>query len=159
MRTPIGCGLLVGMALWGGLMAARGQVAGGAFRLTGQVIGGGGTSQGGAFLLQGAVTQAATGRSLSVVEPGGNPTDYRVIGGWLGPVSTGSPGRPSMKARLTEDKLAELNWDMDITGYVLEFSSSIGPGAVWQPVSPQPVGMSFTTPCQQPARFFRLRGP
>lgn len=148
-----------GLACWAMGLAAWGQLVGGGFRLTAQVVGGGGTSVGGTYVLRGAASHSAAGRSVSVVEPGTIPPDFQVIGGWLGPVTGAVVPRPSMRVRFTDDKLAELSWDIDISGYILEFSSSIGPDANWQPVSPQPIGMSFTTPCAQPARYFRLRSP
>jgi|GEM_PF-1555569 len=150
-------GLGLGLLLWGAEGTASGQVAGGPFRLRVDVVGGGGTSLGGPYTLRGAVSQGAVGRSTSVIEPGGVSPDFRLIGGWLGPSMNLIPIRPVMRVRFTDDKLAELNWDVDITGYVLEFSSRIGPDADWEPVSPQPVGTRFTTPCAQPARYFRLR--
>lgn len=150
--------LVVGLLACSLACAAWGQAAGGDFRIVGNVVGGGGASAGGQYTLRGAVAQGGVGRSVSIVVPGSGTIDYRLIGGWLGPLSAPIPAAPSLRVRFTEDKLAELTWDQDITGFVLEFSPAIGPKADWQPVIPQPVGSSFTTPCAQPARYFRLRG-
>lgn len=152
MRWRDAMGALLGTAVLTFTGPASGQAAGGEFRLTAQVVGGGGSSQGGDFVLRGAVSHSASGRSVSLLDP-----PFQVIGGVLGGLLAVPPARPQMQVRFTADKLAELTWDVDIAGYVLEFSSSFGPSADWQLVSPQPVGTSFTTPCQQPARFFRLR--
>jgi hypothetical protein len=150
---------IIGLALLATSLAcsAWGQATGGAFRIVGNAVGGGGISAGGPYTLRGAVAQGGVGRSTSMVEPGSGTVDYRLIGGWLGPMTVPVPPRPTMRVRFTDDKLAELTWDQDISGWVLEFSPAIGPGADWQPVVPQPVGSSFTTPCAQPARYFRLR--
>ena len=134
-----------------------GQSAGGAFRLVGQTVGGGGVSQGGAYSLRGGILTPSGGRSEGTLQPGGAGLDFQLVGGTVIPSGTGPIPVPKIRAILTADKLAELSWDMDIEGYVLEFSNTTGPGAVWQAVNPQPVGRSFTTPCAQPARFFRLR--
>ncbi len=139
-------------------LTAWGQAVGGAFRLTGHVVGGGGSSQGGIYVLRGAVSQAAAGFSASEIVSGEPVPEFRAVGGWIGTLPAGPLRPPKMKVLFTADKLAELSWDVDIAGYVLEFSSSIGPDANWQAVDPQPTVSSFTTPCQQPARYFRLRG-
>lgn len=134
-----------------------GQSPGGAFRLVGQVVGGGGASQGGAYVLRGSILTPSGGRSASTVQPGVPGEDFRLVGGAVLPMVGPVVQAPRIQAVLTPDKLAELTWDVDIDGFVLEFSSTTGPGADWQPVVPQPTGRTFTTPCQQPARFFRLR--
>ncbi|MCC7376900.1 MAG: hypothetical protein IT581_19735 [Verrucomicrobiales bacterium] len=133
------------------LGSVQGSLGGGAYTLDGNLAGGGGLSKGGNYTLVGAVTQPGTGGSA-----GGN---YELTAGLFGPIVVRLPGTPGINMRFTDDKLAELSWEQDATGFVLEFSATVGPDANWQPVSPQPTGQSFITPCQQPARFFRFRKP
>ncbi len=130
-----------------------GQAAGGDYRVAGQPVGGGGVSAGGEYSLVGAVLGSGGGASEGLGGGGG----YRLIGGVFSVIRSGPVVRPTLRAVLTGDKLAELTWDVDATGFVLEYSPVLGPDAVWQPVEPQPTGRSFVTPCQQPARFFRFR--
>lgn len=132
-----------------------GQATGGGYELISRTVGGGGLSSGGEFELRGAVLAAGGGPSTGVTQPAG--MDFGLVGGVFGPLPATAPRRPVVKAVLTSDKLAELTWDVDVTGFVLEFAASLAPDAVWQPVDPQPTGFRFVTPCQQPARFFRFR--
>ncbi|MGE3311921.1 MAG: hypothetical protein AB7O66_18295 [Limisphaerales bacterium] len=134
-----------------------GLAGGGGLQLLGLVVGGGGLSGGGAYVLRGAVPSSASGRSLSLVDPGTGEAPLVLIGGLIGSGPSTPPLRPAVRVRFTADKLAELSWDVDIGGYVLEFSPTVGELADWKPVDPQPVGNTFTTPCAQPARYFRLR--
>lgn len=144
--------VLGGLASSGGLGRAE-VLSGGAYRLTGILVGGGGLSAEGPLRLTGVILPSASGRTAG---------DGYVVTGGVVAAPGETPGlRPRIRARLTEDKLAELTWDEDLIGlgYVLEFSPVLGPGENWQPASPQPTGTSFLTPCQQPARFFRFRRP
>lgn len=85
---------------------------------------------------------------------------YRLAGGALfGGEGEAPTEQPVIRARLTADHLAELSWDEGLTGLVLEVSSELGAGAVWQPADPQPSGNVFLAPIDQPARYFRLRRP
>jgi len=144
-------GLTLGLLTSLSMESNLAQSVGGRFRLMGQPVGGGGSSLGGVYSLQGSVLTPSGGRSESIGQ------NFQLVGGTVLPSVARPNSVPVIRAVLTPDKLAELSWDMDIEGYVLEFSSTTGPGAVWQAVVPQPVGRSFTTPCAQPARFFRLR--
>lgn len=138
---------LLGLGLGGGSLVAA-VLGGGSFRLVGQAVGGGGASAGGDYAVVGTtVTGSAT------ASRGGE----FVLSGGLAPVQVVPNPAVPMKVVFTSDKLAELSWPEGTTGYVLEFSPVVGPGAEWTPTSPQPVGNTFVTPCAQPARFFRLR--
>ncbi|MBL9139730.1 MAG: hypothetical protein JNK85_27925 [Verrucomicrobiales bacterium] len=134
-----------------GYGSAVGSSGGGVFSLAGNLAGGGGVSRGGAYVLTGAVTQPGI--------LGSSGGAYELAAGLFGIAVIPTPGTPMIAVRFTEDKLAELSWAVDASGFVLEFSPSVGPDAVWQPVSPAPTGNTFVTPCQQPARFFRFRKP
>ncbi|MBL9126239.1 MAG: hypothetical protein JNL97_01270 [Verrucomicrobiales bacterium] len=150
--------LLLGIAATGTwVVPTLGQATGGAFRLDAGPVGGGGESKGGTFALRGAVLATPGGSSESVVVPGVGGPSFALIGGIWGPATGTAAKAPTIRAVLTPDKLAELTWDEETSGFVLEFSSTLGPTAVWTPVDPQPTGLRFVTPCQQPARFFRFR--
>jgi hypothetical protein len=147
-------GTLAVAAVGGALLSFGGPTgpsSGGVLSLALNLTGGGGSSSGGAYALQGAVTQP------SIVGSAGGA--YELTAGLFGIAVLRTPGTPSIGVRFTEDKLAELSWTGDASEFVLEFSPTVGPGAVWEPVSPQPTGNSFVTPCKQPARFFRFRKP
>ncbi len=126
--------------------------------MTAQVTGGGGVSHGGSYRVRGSVAQPVMGRSRGGSGEGEAAVSYTLVGGWLGQIfPSGDPVQPSLRVRITEDWLMELSWDGNVVGFVLEFSGSIGPDADWQPVSPQPTGSGYTTLCEQPTCYFRLR--
>jgi hypothetical protein len=124
-------------------------LGGGRFTLDGRPVTGGGQSGGGAFAVAGAA-----GNAPSAVSQGGT---FTVAGGLVGVAVV--PGDVTPQLALTDTGDAKLTWSGDATGYVLEFTPVIGEAADWQPVTPAPVGNTFTTPFNQPLRFFRLRKP
>ena len=65
----------------------------------------------------------------------------------------------SRRARTTTDGQVTLRWPAEAAGYGLEFTPVIGEAANWQPVTPAPAGNTFTTPFNQPLRFYRLQKP
>ncbi len=139
------------LAIVAGVLAlplAWASLGGGGFQLSGEVLGGGGASAGGGFTLIGSIPPAGQGASS-----GGG---FQIRGGILGVLVVPNPRVP-LKVLFTSDKLALLSWPEGTTGHVLEFSPAVGPIESWTPVDPQPTGNTFLTPCQQPARFFRLR--
>lgn len=144
-------GLLACLALAGtNPMADGSEMKGDVFGLVGAVSAGGGTSVGDAFALSGWISTGA-----DALMTGGS---YALRGGFA-PPTLQPERRPSIRASFTASHDVEMVWDVAGTGYVLEFSPSLGPEAVWTPLLPQPTGNSFVTPCGQPARFFRLRKP
>jgi hypothetical protein len=52
-----------------------------------------------------------------------------------------------------------VSWPFDLSGCVLEYAEAMSENAVWQAVSPQPTGRSYTTPATGAQRYFRLRSP
>lgn len=124
-------------------------LGGAGFRLEG-LPSGAGTSTGGSYSLAGWVAPAGGSASR-----GGG---FEVAGGFAPVQVVSSPDLP-LTVKFTSDKLAELRWPPGLEGYILEFSPRVGPGADWQPTVPQPTSNGFVTPCQQPARYFRLRKP
>lgn len=128
------------------------QLRGGSYRLIGSPTGGGGRSDGGDFWVVGSILTPAQG----VSKRGG----FEVMGGLVGvyalPVIAGEV--PLLVDR-TADGQALLSWPASAAGYQLEVSTALGPEAVWQAVSPAPEGNTYTTPYDQPARFYRLRKP
>lgn len=63
----------------------------------------------------------------------------------------------TLKAELTQTGIIRLWWPAAVSGYQLEFTTVLGPDAVWQAVEPTPVGHEYLTAPIQPTRFFRLR--
>lgn len=124
-------------------------LSGGRFSLNGGPDTGGGQSGGGTFAVAGAPGEAATG-PLS----GGS---FQVTGGLIGVAVI--PGDFALTIGHTDDGQVVIGWPAEASGYVLEFTPSIGELANWQPVTPAPVGNSFTTSSAQTLRFFRLHRP
>jgi hypothetical protein len=115
----------------------------------GGVASGGGKASGGDFAVDAAAGQPATG-PLS----GG---DFQVTGGLVA-VTVVTGGDLALRLSATDSQVT-LSWPADASAYVLEFSPAVGDAANWQPVTPAPAGNSFTTPFNQPLRFYRLRKP
>lgn len=124
-------------------------LGGGGYSLNGGPVTGGGQSGGGTFAVAGAAGQTSV-----AVSKGGT---FTVTGGLVG--VTVVPGDVTLELTITDDGNAKLTWSGNATGYVLEFSPTVGEFANWQPVTPAPTGNTFTTPFNQPLRFFRLRKP
>lgn len=125
-------------------------LSGGQYSLQGgPATGGGGKSDGGTFAVAGGAGETATGPLT-----GGA---FVVTGGLVGVAVVPDDVTPQLT--LTDEGNAVLSWSGAATGYVLESSPSVGEFADWQPVTPAPAGNTFTTPFNQPLRFFRLRKP
>lgn len=134
-----------------GLTAATlraGPSVGGDFSLEGGLGFGGGSSGGGEFIVE-ADDDPISGFALS----GG---DFRIEGNLMGIAVV--PGEVALSLIANGDQ-ATLTWPGSATDYVLEFTADIGNLADWRPVDPAPVGTAYTTPFNQPLRFFRLRKP
>ncbi len=157
MSTPrflIGASGRLRAALLGGLALEvapleADPLTGGAYVLVGAPATGG-TSQGGDFAITGYV--AAAGATTS------SGAEFALTCGLLGLYGTTGDGLP-LKVELTPKGNVRLWWAADATGYQLEFTTALGPDAVWQVVDPIPTGNSFTTGPVPAARFFRLRQP
>jgi hypothetical protein len=123
-------------------------LGGGSYTLNGGPVTGGGQSGGGTFAVAGGAGETAVG-PLS----GGT---FQVTGGLIGVAVV--PGDVALEFTTTDGQVT-LSWPTDAVGYVLEFTSQVGELASWQPVTPAPAASRFTTPFDQPLRFFRLRRP
>ena len=141
-------GVLLGLGLTTAVLRA-GPSVGGDFSLVGGVASGGGKASGGDFAVDAAAGQPAAG-PLS----GG---DFQVTGGLVA-VTVVTGGAVALRLSATDSQVT-LTWPAEAAGYVLEFTPVIGEAANWQPVTPAPAGNSFTTPFNQPLRFYRLRKP
>jgi hypothetical protein len=58
-----------------------------------------------------------------------------------------------------QDGQVTISWTPEATGYQLQTTTVLGSEAIWSPVSPAPIGPSFTTLASGRAQFFRLRKP
>jgi hypothetical protein len=130
-----------------GLLSAQ-SIGGGQFTLRGGPVTGGGQSGGGVFAVAGAPADAT-----SAPLKGGT---FEVTGSLIGVAVV--PGDVALEYVTTEGQVT-LTWPDDGVAYVLEFTSDFSEFAEWQPVIPAPTGTTFTTPFNQPLRFFRLRKP
>ena len=55
-----------------------------------------------------------------------------------------------------------VSWPCDLNGCILEYADELHDAptpTVWQPVSPQPTGHSYSTTVSAAHRYFRLRAP
>lgn len=110
----------------------------------------GGTSSGGTYRLSGYV--AAAGAETSSGE------SFDLTCGLVG-VYVATGGDVELRVTLTPDGNARIWWAPEVTGYLLESAGAPGPGAVWEPVDPQPATNEYVTPPLESPRFFRLRKP
>lgn len=124
-------------------------LTGGAFVLVGAPATGG-TSSGGTYRLSGYV--AAAGAETSSGET------FDLTCGLVG-VYVATGGDVELRVTLTPEGNARIWWAAEVTGYLLEFTGTPGPGAFWEAVHPQPVTNEYVTPPLESPRFFRLRKP
>ena len=110
----------------------------------------GGTSQGGGYNLTGYV--AAAGADTS------SGADFDLTCGLLG-IYYGPSGEATLKAALTAGGEVRIWWAAELADYTLESTTTLGPGADWEPAEPAPAGNEYITNPAQPTRFFRLRRP
>lgn len=144
--------LLLGGFLAIGLAASAlraGPSVGGDFSLEGGVATGGGQAAGGDFSVEASVGETATGPLT-----GGG---FEVTGGLIGVAVV--PGDFALTIGFTPDGQVLIGWPAEASGYVLESTPTVGEFTNWQPVTPAPAGNTFTTPHDQPLRFFRLHQP
>ena len=122
------------------------------------------SSQGGSFVLTGAITSGggrASAPGLVLDGSAGQPTlqtssggNYELSGGLLGVFVV--PGEVLLTIEQTEDGQARLAWTSGTDGFVLEVATHLDNAADWQPIVPSPVGNTCVTPLDQPLRFYRL---
>ena len=113
------------------------------------IAGGGGTSTGGGFSVQGTIGQPDTG----VLADGG----FTVTGGFPG-FHVVPAGPVTLTIQLLARGQVQVSWPADGSGWVLEAATSLWPASVWQTVA-SPPATSYSTPAMGPAGYFRLRRP
>jgi hypothetical protein len=126
------------------------ELTGNTFALDGKVTVGGGSSTGGSYALSGvAYSQSSgfyTGGQFEMISP---PADIFLVTIW----------DVNLQIRVTGAGQALISWPASSTGYHLEFTTRIGPGAVWQEATMAPPATEVSIPLDQSARFFRLVRP
>jgi hypothetical protein len=136
------------------LLAASGPVlgqsvfSGGPFSVVAPHVGGTGSSAGGNFSVSGSIGTPASG-----VLAGGS---YAVTSG--APELLVIPLGTDFELQITATGVNfRVLWPAQAVNYVLESTTAVGPGAVWQPVTPAPADDSYSSQANPPNRFFRLR--
>lgn len=125
-------------------------LTGGAFSLIGGIATGSGSSSGGPFSITGWAVSAGAGTST-----GG---EFGLVCG-LPDIYAVPNGDVPLNVELTGNGDVRLWWPTEATGYQLQFSTALGPEAVWRPVEPAPGGNAYTTAPLSQTRFFRLQLP
>lgn len=146
-RAGVGLAALAAM-MWLTVAASAQSLTGGAFKVTGAVASGGGTSRAGAFSVNGWAASAGAG-----VSTGGA---YGLTCGLLG-LYGWADSDVAMNIEHTASGAVRIWWPPETAGYVLEASVDLGAGLRWEPVAPAPPGNSYTVEPVNAARFYRLR--
>ena len=140
--------LLAGVLLSTAAVLAQG---GGTYAVTRFTIGGGGgTSTGGPFSVNGTIGQWDAGAPI-------NGGVFTVTGGFW--ALQGDSGLPRLSIRLADGNSVVLSWPNPSIGYQLEQSSATGWTEVTQTPGITAGHKEVTLPIDAPYRFFRLRKP
>lgn len=120
------------------------------YAITGSVIaGGGGTSTNGIYAITGTIGQVDAGPNMS----GGN---FAVEGGfWQAITLIQTPGAPFLQITRNGTQ-ATIHWDPAVTGFNLEFTTSLSAPINWKPVGGV-VNNSVAVSAATDRFFFRLR--
>jgi hypothetical protein len=111
-------------------------------------IGSGGVSKGGIYEVAGSIDTTGGTRF--------NGGAYDVLGGfWTALMAIQTPGAPEVAIGQAGDNFT-ITWDTQITGYVLEETSSLTPPISWQPASGVS-NNSLTVNMTIGIKFYRLR--
>lgn len=140
---------LLTVASAGGFSHAAQPLEGGSFSLVGTMAAGG-AALGAGFAIDGRAAVAGTGTSVGA--------GFELTAGLFG-VFSAPVGEVRLQMALPGPGGIRLSWPADATGYQLEFTPTVGPGAVWQAVQPVPEGNSYLTDPRHPTRYYRLRKP
>lgn len=127
------------------------EVAAQSFEITSYTLdGGGGTSTNGQYALSGTVGQPDAGGTLTNGQ-------YSVTGGfWALPQAVQTPGAPLLSIAPAGPGQAEISWNPDDPGWVLQQSELLTNGWSNAPsMSTNPVAVPITPP----VRFYRLFNP
>jgi hypothetical protein len=121
-----------------------------------KISGGGGTSAGGPFTLNGSIGQPDAGFSMS----GGG---FSVTGGFFSVLAAvQTSGAPTLTITLTGSGTAILSWPASSTGFQLQQNSALGSGTWSNVANPVTVvnGQNQVTITTHPGNsFFRLANP
>jgi hypothetical protein len=122
--------------------------SGGAFSLIAPHVGGTGNSAGGLFSLNGSIGTLTGGPLI-----GGN---YAVTSG--APELLVIPLGNDFQLEITVTGATfRVAWPAQAVNYVLESTTTLGPSAAWQPITPAPTQNSYSSQANPPNQFFRLR--
>ena len=86
------------------------------------------------------------------------PTEIASLGkATAGGIPVVIPSRPTLTIRLNEFGLTTVSWPIDVTGYLLESSPSLGATAVWTPLDNVFNNSYEESRVPAPGLFYRLR--
>jgi hypothetical protein len=119
------------------------------FEITSSTIdGGGGTSTGGVYAVSGTIGQPDAGTTLTNGQ-------YSVTGGfWALPQAVQTPGAPLLSIVAAGPGQAQISWEPDTPGFVLQETLSLAP-TNWVN-SASGTNNPVIVPATLPAKFFRL---
>jgi hypothetical protein len=137
---------LLSLIWWGANASAQNN-----FAIDAHVIaGGGGTSSGGSYVVIGTLGMPDAGNMS-----GGN---FAINGGfWSLNVAVQTAGSP-MLGISTSAGFVTISWPGNTTGFTLESTSVLGPGANWQPVTGV-TNNSINLPVSHGTQYYRLIFP
>ena len=86
------------------------------------------------------------------------PTEIASLGkATAGGIPAVIPARPTLTIRLNEFGITTLAWPIEVTGYILETSPSLGATAVWTPADNVINNLYEESRVPAPGLFYRLR--
>jgi hypothetical protein len=117
------------------------------------VDGGGGTSTGGVYSVNGTLGQPDAG-AMS----GG---DFSVVGGFWSVIALQTPGAPRLSLRVSND-LVVVSWPLPDTGWKLQSTANlVTPGSLWAdyppPYQTNSTDLYYTEPLLAGKTFYRLK--
>ena len=122
------------------------------FEITSSTIdGGGGTSTGGVYSVSGTIGQPDAGPTLTNGQ-------YAVAGGfWALPQAVQTPGAPLLSIAAAGPGQAQISWEPDTPGFVLQETLSLAP-TNWVN-SASGTNNPVIVPAATPTKFYRLNKP
>jgi hypothetical protein len=122
------------------------------FEITSSTIdGGGGTSTGGVYSVSGTIGQPDAGPTLTNGQ-------YSVTGGfWALPQAVQTPGAPLLSITAAGPGQAQISWEPDTPGFVLQETLSLSP-TYWVN-SASGTNNPVIVPAATPTKFYRLNKP
>ena len=115
------------------------------------IDGGGGTSTGGVYSVSGTIGQPDAGSTMTNGQ-------YSVTGGfWALPQAVQTPGAPLLSILTAGPGQAEISWEPNTPGFVLQETVSLAP-TNWVD-SPSGTNNPVVVPATLPTKFYRLNKP